>query len=58
MAATQDILRTQLRFVFDNGIDGKGRMILKNKNYNFYGCSFLFSLRARIAPETLAELTK
>ncbi|MCC3356164.1 DUF1659 domain-containing protein [Bacillus sp. REN16] len=34
MAATQDILRTQLRFVFENGIDGKGRMILKNKNYN------------------------
>ncbi|MEH7383273.1 DUF1659 domain-containing protein [Bacillus sp. JJ1533] len=34
MAAMQDIQRTQLRFVFENGTDEKGRMILKNKNYN------------------------
>ncbi|MEH7238868.1 DUF1659 domain-containing protein [Bacillus sp. JJ1562] len=34
MAATQDIQRTQLRFVFENGIDDKGKMTYKNKNYN------------------------
>ncbi|MEH7235290.1 DUF1659 domain-containing protein [Bacillus sp. JJ1562] len=34
MAATQDIQRTQLRFVFENGIDEKGKMTYKNKNYN------------------------
>ncbi|MEH7224645.1 DUF1659 domain-containing protein [Bacillus sp. JJ1566] len=34
MAATQDIQRTQLRLVFENGIDGKGQMTYKNKNYN------------------------
>ncbi|MEH7380443.1 DUF1659 domain-containing protein [Bacillus sp. JJ1533] len=34
MAAMQDIQRSQLRFVFENGTDGKGKMILKTKNYN------------------------
>ncbi|MDR4890143.1 DUF1659 domain-containing protein [Fredinandcohnia sp. QZ13] len=34
MAVLQDIQRTQLRFVFENGIDDKGKMTYKNKNYN------------------------
>ncbi|WP_453993152.1 DUF1659 domain-containing protein [Bacillus nitroreducens] len=34
MAVTQDIQRTQLRFVFENGLDEKGKMTYKNKNYN------------------------
>ena len=34
MAASQDILDTQLRLVFENGVDGKGKVIYKNKNYN------------------------
>ncbi|WP_010677116.1 DUF1659 domain-containing protein [Bacillus timonensis] len=34
MAATQDIQSTQLRLVFENGVDGKGKVIYKNKNYN------------------------
>ncbi|MEH7388523.1 DUF1659 domain-containing protein, partial [Bacillus sp. JJ1521] len=34
MAATQDVQSTQLRLVFENGIDEKGKEIFKNKNYN------------------------
>ncbi|MEH7386032.1 DUF1659 domain-containing protein [Bacillus sp. JJ1521] len=34
MAATQDIQSTQLRLVFENRYDDKGKVIHKNKNYN------------------------
>ncbi|WP_077619841.1 DUF1659 domain-containing protein [Bacillus sinesaloumensis] len=34
MAAIQDIQRSQLRLVFDAGVDEKGKEIFKNKNYN------------------------
>ncbi|MFD1777606.1 DUF1659 domain-containing protein [Fredinandcohnia salidurans] len=34
MAAKQEILDTQLRLVFENGADGKGKLVYKNKNYN------------------------
>ncbi|WP_010281108.1 DUF1659 domain-containing protein [Bacillus timonensis] len=34
MAAYQDIQDTQLRLVFETGVDEKGKVIYKNKNYN------------------------
>ncbi|THE10405.1 DUF1659 domain-containing protein [Bacillus timonensis] len=34
MAVLTDIQRTQLRFEFENGVDDKGQMTYKNKNYN------------------------
>ncbi|WP_226670441.1 DUF1659 domain-containing protein [Metabacillus litoralis] len=32
--ANQVLLDSQLRLVFDMGVDEKGKIILKNKNYN------------------------
>ncbi|THE11906.1 DUF1659 domain-containing protein [Bacillus timonensis] len=34
MAVLTDIQRTQLRLEFENGLDDKGQMTYKNKNYN------------------------
>lgn len=32
--ATTQLMDTQLRLVFDNGVDSKGKPVVKNKNFN------------------------